>query len=280
MISKQEISQLCRLPDELIADFLRELEAAQIPWKEAYSHYQSGGWYVAPLANSTGTVDQLRLDAGKPIPTPLYEQFPSIRKWLDASGLDICLVRLAKIDPNSWMHEHVDDVGINENRLRLHIPLQIDPEAVLCFDGVHIFALPGFLWKLDHERVRHSAANFGKSPRIHLIVDCRVNEYLQSLVSQDYLDDEAVRKLPILSVEAREILIQKSLVLLRENKQQEAEDVLLCSFNKLDLDGLSSYDLLCDLYSRRDDPERLQYWCDRLKLVTGREFLRPMEKSA
>ncbi|MCX6115290.1 MAG: aspartyl/asparaginyl beta-hydroxylase domain-containing protein [Proteobacteria bacterium] len=271
MIAKNDISQLTKVSEGVRQELAAELRAADVNWKQAYGEYQSGGWYVAPLANSQGSEDQLKLDAGAPCATPLLGRMPSVQRFLDSTELDYRLVRLARIAPGAFMHEHNDEVGIQQERLRLHLPITTQPDAVLSFDGVNVHAAEGYLWKLDHERVAHAAANFGKTGRVHLIVDCLVNDRLRELVAGEALDQSLVLPKPILSVAFKRELMACSIELLHAGQQQKAEDRLLATFSRFDLQGGSSYDLLIEMYeSLPHYTERLEYWRERLKEVRGR----------
>jgi hypothetical protein len=275
MISAKEISQLKHMPTDFRDSVSAELAQASIPWKEAYSSYQSGGWYVAQLMNSTGSTEQLKIDGGAPVATPLLGQFPTIKRLLDETDLDVKIARLARISPGSWMHEHNDDVGIGEERQRLHIPITSNPKAVLCFDGAHVHLEPGFLWKLDHERVPHAAANYGDADRVHLILDCRVNEALRHLIDAERINPEAIRALPMLEDTAREGLVKQARGLIEQGKNDVAEALLLETFCLYDLQGRSCYDLLLAAYEGIEGAEdRARLWRERLKEVRGREYYR------
>lgn len=249
-----------------------ELRNASIPWKEAYSNYQSGGWYVAQLVNSSGRTDQLKIDGGAPVPTPLLEQFPSIARFLAETPLDVRIARLASISPGSWMHEHNDDVGIQEVRQRLHIPIETNPKAVLCFDGAHVHLDKGYLWKLDHERVPHAAANYGDKSRVHLILDCKVNDALTDLMANETINGDLVQKLPVLEETDRLRLIKRAQDLITEGNVKLGEDLLLETFCTHDLGGRSCYDLLLAAYAGIEGTEdRARLWRERLREVRGRE---------
>jgi hypothetical protein len=270
MIEPQDLSKLSTLPAEFVDSVGNELQNASIPWKAAYSDYQSGGWYVAQLRNSSGSTDQTRIDGGEPLDTPLLDQFPSLKRWINQSELDIRIVRLARIAPGAWMHEHNDNVGIGEDRLRLHIPIITNPNAVLCFAGVHARLESGFLWKLNHEKVSHAAANFGETDRTHLILDCRLNEALDKLLKQETLPPHCLKNLPLLDPRSQDALISKAKELIKEGNMADGEALLLKTFCQYDLQGQSSYELLVVAY--QDSPGfevRLKEWKERLNEVSS-----------
>lgn len=272
MVSAKEISQLRAVSADVVDAVGAELSRASIPWKEAYADYQSGGWYVAQLLNSSGSVDHTTIDAGAPVPTPLLDQFPTIRRLLAETELDIRIARLARIAPGAWMHEHNDEVGIGENRRRLHIPLVTNSKAVLCFDGAHVHLERGYVWKLDHERVPHAAANYGDADRTHLILDCRMNDPLRTLLAGERMDPTAIQPLPVLDDTSRRALVAHARELIEGGNEVCGEALLLETFCRYDLGGRSCYDLLVDAYAGLDGAEdRVRAWQERLKEVRGRE---------
>jgi hypothetical protein len=272
MIDTTQISQICPIPEAMQEDLRTDLAQAAIPWREAYSDYQSGGWFVAPLTNSQGSSDQIKLDGGEPVPTPLLEQFPSVERFMTESELDFRLVRLARIEPGAFMHEHNDNVGIAEDRLRLHIPITTNPDAVLNFDHSNVHLGEGFAWKLDHERVAHAASNFGEESRVHLILDCRMNEALRELVGQEKLDPQFIIAKPLLGREERSQLVEEARELIRNGDRRAGEEKLLITFATRDLGEGSSYDLLLEAYETMPhERERYDFWVERLLEVRGRE---------
>lgn len=79
---------------------------------------------------------------------------------------------IVELAPGGAVAWHVDEGAYAEAHDRYHLPLVTNPFAYLYSGGEQIHASPGVLVKFD-TRVLHSAANFGQSPRIHLIVDVR-----------------------------------------------------------------------------------------------------------
>lgn len=266
----ENTSQLKTVDADQIGAICRELDGADIPWNEPYPEYGSAGMQVATLFNPTG--EQFNFDyrdCRAPQQTPLLQKLPSIAKFLASSRLAIMGSRLLRLLPGAFLHEHRDFVYLeNLKRLRLHLPLVTNQNAFIIAPGRRLHFKRGFLWKLDPKATVHSACNFGLQPRIHLMIDCYMNDRLLELLSQQWLDPDAVSRMPALTHNDQEDLLRQARQLLANDDLKTAEEILLRSFCQFDLGQSTSYDLLFELF--KNDPSyshRIQYWQERLKEV-------------
>lgn len=79
-------------------------------------------------------------------------------------------VMLTMMPPDGVIQPHTDNGPYHETHLRFHLPLVTNPLAVL-YSREQTYHLPvGHLWWFNN-RVTHWAANWGKSPRIHVIFE-------------------------------------------------------------------------------------------------------------
>ena len=62
------------------------------------------------------------------------------------------------------------------------MPVQTSPEAVFELEGRVIEMLPGESWYLDFN-LRHRVANAAAEPRIHLVIDCVVNDWVSETLA-------------------------------------------------------------------------------------------------
>lgn len=243
-------------------------------WQEPYPEYGSDGLKIATLLNHTGEQTNFDYhDCQSPAATPLLQQLPSLHKFLQDSGFKIMGSRLLRLDPGTFLHEHRDFVYLEDvPRYRLHMPLITNDQAFITSPGLHVHFKKGYLWKLDPKSTIHSACNFGPAPRIHLMLDCYVEEKLQSLLDNQFLDQDALHKLPDLTESARRSLLQEANVAMQAGNLKAAEEILLASFCKYDLfalePGLTSYDLLTQFFNQQKPSaaldERQAYWQERL----------------
>ncbi len=243
-------------------------------WQEPYPEYGSDGLKVATLLNHTGEQANFDYhDCVSPNATPLLKKLPSLHNFLKESGFKIMGSRLLRLDPGTFLHEHRDFVYLEDvPRYRLHMPLVTNDQAFITSPGLNVHFKKGYLWKLDPKSTIHSACNFGPTPRIHLMLDCYVEEKLQSLLDNQFLDQDALHALPALTESLRQELLAQANQALQLENLKAAEEILLASFCKYNLfalePGLTTYDLLTELFSRQNASdalvERQNYWQQRL----------------
>ncbi|MBU6450679.1 MAG: aspartyl/asparaginyl beta-hydroxylase domain-containing protein [Cyanobacteria bacterium REEB67] len=254
----------------------QDLEAL---WREPYPEYGSAGLKVATLLNPTGEQENFDYrDCRSPAVTPLLLQVPTIHDFFKASGFQIMGSRLLRLDQGTFLHEHRDFVYLEEvPRFRLHIPLITNDRAFITSPGLNVHFERGYLWKLDPKETVHSACNFGSAPRIHLMLDCYVNEPLAQLLAGQSLDDRLKHKLPPFTKAKKDQLMTEARGLLAKGMNgapelvTAAEEVLLRTFCQYDLRAysadLTTYDLLFELYADASLAARKIYWQERLSEV-------------
>lgn len=272
----KHVSQLMRVESDLLDSLYDEVEATAIDWVESFSDYQSGGWEIASLYNATGdaTYDVPQESAIKP--TPLIKRMPRMKAFLDSTGLDYMMVRLARGLPNSYLYEHSDYRGLEKyEKLRLHLPLYTHPQAVMSLIDVNVYLKRGFLWKLDPQSVVHGVRNVGQEPRVHLILDCYMNPVLESLVENEWLDRDAITEVPEMTRdEIARVMEQASALLLRKDSREAEHFLLTTFFDYRHRRGFSGYEMILNLYEKHPDRERMDYWLDRLEDVYGEAYAR------
>ncbi|AUX38150.1 MULTISPECIES: aspartyl/asparaginyl beta-hydroxylase domain-containing protein [Sorangium] len=278
-------SQLREIPRDVVAGMLQDVARADIPWTENYSRYQSGGWKTAALYNATGDSQENDLADGTPVPTEVVPRLPRVRAFVEGSGLKLMWVRLLRLDPGAFLWEHTDYGAHNLSRvprLRLHVPLKTNPDAVIVLPSRSVHMKSGFLWKLSPHQTRHGACNRGSEDRIHLILDCYMNGTLEALVSREFLHPDALRDKPSLSEERFAELCRAADALARGGRPGAAEDLFRKAFHDHDLGSLSSYDLLARYHEERGDAARRDHWLGEkitfLNLnVPGHPFYQPAQ---
>ncbi|MGK3988638.1 aspartyl/asparaginyl beta-hydroxylase domain-containing protein [Sorangium sp. So ce136] len=276
-------SQLGAIPRDVIDGMLEDVERADIPWTENYSRYQSGGWKTAALYNASGDSQENGLADCAPIPTEVVSRLPRVRDFIEGSGLKLMWVRLLRLDPNAFLWEHTDYGAHNLSRvprLRLHVPLKTNQDALTVLPSRSVHMKSGFLWKLSPHETRHGACNRGSEERIHLILDCYMNATLEELVAREHLQPDAVRDKPRLSEERFAELCRDADALMSSGRQSAAEDLFRKVFHTDDLGALSSYDLLARYFEGRGDAARRDHWLSQkitfLNLnVPGHPFYQP-----
>jgi hypothetical protein len=91
-------------------------------------------------------------------------------------------VRLLRLAPGSVIREHSDfDLGEELGEVRLHVPVVTNPNVEFYLAGKRVAMEAGECWYLDLS-LPHRVQNRGASERVHLVVDCVLNDWLRHLI--------------------------------------------------------------------------------------------------
>ncbi|HEX8529027.1 MAG TPA: aspartyl/asparaginyl beta-hydroxylase domain-containing protein [Cytophagales bacterium] len=173
-------------PDRLREDLCRLEQSAWIDHfvKQNYE----GDWSVIPLRAPAGAQHPIMMIYSDPscrdfVDTPLLEACPYMQEVLAAFDCPLDAVRLMKLTPGSVIKEHRDyDLALEEGAARLHIPVLTNPGVEFVLNGLPVAMAPGECWYLRLSDP-HRVTNRGETDRIHLVIDCRVNDWLRTLVA-------------------------------------------------------------------------------------------------
>ncbi|TVT79328.1 aspartyl/asparaginyl beta-hydroxylase domain-containing protein [Pseudomonas sp. H3(2019)] len=159
---------------------------AQIKDSDWHSHfnrdYYSGDWSGVALISAVDALTELSPGLGEPVPRAPWLLDGRWQHALQALPLDIVSARLLKLGPGSRIHEHRDyDLEGPEADLRLHIPLLSPPNVDFLLDGLRMPMEAGECWFLDLSRP-HSVDNRDRCERVHLVLDCRPNPWLEQAI--------------------------------------------------------------------------------------------------
>ena len=254
------VAQVHPVATETTTAIAQEIIQAGIPYQKSYGDYQSGGWLTAMIYNTSGKSENNVVTEGEAKPTELLDIMPTTRNFLESLGLNYFAVRIAKTEPGAYLWEHRDylELGSN-NKLRLHVPLVTNKDAVMQFSDCSVHMALGSIWKLN-PTVNHAISNTGTSERIHLILDCYMNDTLRDMVAQESLSDRHVRILPILNAEEKARIQSEARLLFKSCGMDAAEDLFLKTFHTYNLGQETSYDLLIDFYTHMGFEERAKHW--------------------
>lgn len=141
-------------------------------------------WRALPLRSVGGAMD--RTDPGGPgldgfRATRATKLAPYMVAALDELPCELRSARLLLLPPGEEIAEHTDPHhGFISGQVRLHIPIVTNPHATLTIGSeTHTWG-EGQLWYGDFSKP-HSLANRGRRSRVHLVIDCLVNDGLLRL---------------------------------------------------------------------------------------------------
>jgi len=156
-------------------------------WQSHFNaDYHDGGWQGASLRAEGGKATRLYIDpasAAYIVDTPLMARCPNIAAALSRFDCPLRAVRLLRLLPGSVIREHRDyDLRFEEGAARLHIPLTTNPAVEFYVDQQRVMMAAGECWYLNLA-LPHRVANRGETVRLHLVIDCEVNDWLRELIA-------------------------------------------------------------------------------------------------
>ena len=143
------------------------------------TRYYEGDWSGAALRAVGGVADRLYPDptAGDRFAdTPVLDRCPNTRAALASFRCPLLSVRFLRLGPGSRIREHTDyNLSVDDGEVRIHVPVTTNPGVEFHLDGAPVEMAPGEAWYLDLN-LRHAVVNAGSVPRVHLVVDCVVDD--------------------------------------------------------------------------------------------------------
>jgi hypothetical protein len=159
--------------------------------------YFEGEWTGVALRSSGGDSRQLYSPPKTEssfADTPILERCPHVREILTIFQCPLQSVRFLRLAAGSLIREHRDyDLGFREGQLRLHLPITTNPDVQFFLDAHRIELHAGECWYLDLS-LPHWIENRGATDRIHLVIDCELNEWLRGLLPPDDSTERELNK--------------------------------------------------------------------------------------
>lgn len=181
-------SHTYKLPLEFDAQRLRDdlakVRAGQ--WVEHFaSIHSSGGWSGVALRAIDGSVAGLHSGrADKYADTELLQNCAGFREVLQSFQCPLRRVRLLKLAAGASVSEHVDyGTGYNQNEIRIHVPVITHKDVEFISNGVPVTMHAGETWYLD-TTYPHQLSNRSPVDRVHLVIDCQVNDWIKSMLPE------------------------------------------------------------------------------------------------
>lgn len=150
------------------------------------SHYNTGayenGWRCVPLRSVDGRADHIMaLEEGAYQDTHWLQRCPYLREVIASFACETTSVRLMALDAGAVVREHRDPgTAMEEGITRVHVPIATTPEAIMRIEGEVVHFAAGHAWYLNAACL-HGVENRGESPRVHLMIDCVTNPWVEAL---------------------------------------------------------------------------------------------------
>lgn len=144
-----------------------------------------GDWSAVPLRAVAGSVIPLYSDplarADGYADTEVLARCAYFREVLAAFHCPLMSVRLMRLGVGAVIKEHKDyNLSLDDQDARLHVVVQTNPQVRLRIGGQNWRWNAGECW-YGNFNLPHALANGGTEDRIHLVLDCEVNDWLRSL---------------------------------------------------------------------------------------------------
>ena len=134
----------------------------------------SGGKAVGIVPHPTGQ--------GEYADTALLARCPYFQAVLAQFHCPLRAVRVLRLGAGSVIREHRDNcLGYADGEVRFHVPITTNPDVAFVVNGERLVMNPGECWYVNFN-LPHRVANRGTTDRVHLVVDCAVNDWVTALL--------------------------------------------------------------------------------------------------
>jgi quercetin dioxygenase-like cupin family protein len=166
-------------------------EALALPVEDWVPHFNrdiyEGEWGGVALRSVGGVANQLYPDPAAQAPfadTETLRRCPAYRSALAQFRCPLLAARLLALAPGAVINEHRDyRLGWADGEIRVHVAVVTSPDVEFVLDGRRVELAAGEPWYLDLN-LPHRVANRSAVNRIHLVVDCVVDDWLRELMTE------------------------------------------------------------------------------------------------
>lgn len=146
--------------------------------------YYEGEWSGVALRSVNGVAGRLYPDPTAQhayADTPILAQCSYIQEILTTFHCPLEAVRLLKLRAGSSIREHKDyNLGYEDGEIRIHVPIMTDPAVEFFVNNQRIVLNEGTAWYINFN-LPHRVVNRSPTDRIHLVIDCIVNDWVHAL---------------------------------------------------------------------------------------------------
>jgi hypothetical protein len=178
----------CRLALDFCASALAH-DLAAIAAGDWVTHfnasYHDGGWSGVTLRGIGGDARRLfpgDIQTAGHGDTPLRSRCPRIDAALGRLLCPVGPVRLLRLSGGGLIREHRDEgLCLEQGLARLHVPILTGDAVEFYLGGELVTMAPGECWYLNFD-LPHRVQNLGTTDRVHLVIDCTVNDWLRAQI--------------------------------------------------------------------------------------------------
>jgi len=171
---------------------LAEIESEA--WVKHFNQsYFEGDWSGVALRSIGGSAARIYPDpnaTGDTEDTEILSRCDHLRAAVTAFKCPIRSARLLKLAPGAHIREHRDyNLGPEDGEIRLHVPITTNREVEFYLDAEKIEMKEGECWYLNFN-LPHWVKNSGQTDRVHLVLDCVLNDWLTQLLPDEVFTGE------------------------------------------------------------------------------------------
>lgn len=173
-----------KLPIKLsITDIQYEVNSITESWHPHLNTFDyQGTWEVLSLRSPGGSSSMIIpeiINGSAFLDTPLMNACPSIKRITESLGCPIMAVRLLNLKSGAKIKPHKDnELSFENGEARIHIPVFTNESVEFYVEDTLVKMNEGECWYIN-ANLSHSVSNYGKTDRIHLVIDCQVNDELK-----------------------------------------------------------------------------------------------------
>jgi hypothetical protein len=146
--------------------------------------YYEGTWSAVALRSPGGAESRIYPDPAREEDfrdSQLLTKCSYIQEVIATFECPKTSIRLMKLGPNSKIREHTDlNLAYEDREVRLHIPITTNSETDFYVDNRQIPMRVGECWYVN-VNFPHRVTNNGQTARIHLVIDCVVDDWLEEV---------------------------------------------------------------------------------------------------
>jgi hypothetical protein len=159
------------------------------------TQYYEGDWSGIALRAAENANVQLYPDPTATVysDTEMLARCSYVAEVLAAFECEIESARLLRLTVGSNIREHRDyKLGFEDGFVRIHIPMQTNAQVEFYLGGEPLRMNEGEAWYLNFN-LPHSVKNGGAEDRIHLVIDCILNDWLREFFPPEEISETASR---------------------------------------------------------------------------------------
>ena len=170
-----------------VEDLQRDLQRlSPDDWTPHFNtQYYDGDWSGVALRAPADAHVALYPDptAERYVDTESLARCPAVSAALSQFECETESVRFLRLGAGATIREHRDyKLSVDDGIARVHIPVKTSPHVSFYLNGKIVEMKEGEAWYLNFN-LYHSVKNRGTEDRVHLVIDCIVNDWFRSLLA-------------------------------------------------------------------------------------------------